>query len=145
MRRPEAEAGRWLAQARDDLDFTRWLLAEGEGRFHDKGCFVAQQSAEKAVKACLYALGARSVLGHSVVELIGKAGADVPGLALLGNEARMLDRFYIPTRYPNGLPGGAPFEQFGREDLASAVEMAGRILDAASAFLGRRAEPPAPR
>ena len=25
----------------------------------------------------------------------------------------MLDQYYVPTRYPNGLAGGVPFEAFG--------------------------------
>jgi len=28
------------------------------------------------------------------------------------NDAEKLDRYYIPTRYPNGLPGGIPSRVF---------------------------------
>ena len=51
---PKAEGSRWLEQAREDL---RWaeLLAR-EGGFH-VACFLAQQVAEKALKAYLYGAG----------------------------------------------------------------------------------------
>jgi len=62
MKNPAAEAHRWWDQAQDDLAFVRWV--HEEGRFFDKGCFVAQQAAEKALKACLYASGERFVPGH---------------------------------------------------------------------------------
>ncbi len=133
MKQPEEDARRWLAQARDDLDFARWVLP-GD-RFFDKGCFIAQQAAEKALKALLYGDGARTVLGHSVLDLLRRALSAHPALASLEQDARLLDRFYIPTRYPNGLPGGSPFESFTRDDLDAAVKMAARILDAVSATL----------
>lgn len=133
MKQPEVEARRWLAQARDDLAFIQWLL--GEGRGFEKGCFIAQQAAEKALKAVLYAAGARTVLGHSVAELLERVAVQHPGVADLINDARQLDRFYIPTRYPNGLPGGAPFESFTSGDLRQAVEMAERIVTASARLI----------
>jgi HEPN domain-containing protein len=129
LKRPEYDATRWLAQARDDLAFARWVL--GADRFYDKGCFVAQQAAEKALKAALYLDGARIVLGHSILDLLERLISNHPELSLLRDDARQLDRFYIPARYPDGLPGGAPFESFIREDLEKALAMAERIVAAA--------------
>jgi HEPN domain-containing protein len=57
MKSAEKEARRWFTQARDDLLFVEWV--QREGVFFDKGCFIAQQSGEKALKACLYARGER--------------------------------------------------------------------------------------
>ena len=122
MKRPENEARRWLAQAEDDLAFARWVLEEG--RFFDKGCFVAQQAAEKALKALHYQDGARAVLGHSVSDLLQRLLGSRPELVGLSDDARQLDRFYIPTRYPNGLPGGTPASSYKHQDLAEAVTMA---------------------
>ena len=136
MKQPEREAARWQAQAADDLRFAEWVLEEN--RFFDKGCFIAQQAAEKALKACLYGQGQRTVLGHSVLELLEKLVPGSPELASLRNDARLLDRFYIPTRYPNGLPGGSPFEAFVRDDLEQALGMASRIVEAADRILGAR-------
>ncbi len=57
-----AEAKRWLRQAENDLEFARLGLREG---FFSQACFLAQQSAEKAVKAIGYALAR---ISHTVAE-----------------------------------------------------------------------------
>lgn len=105
MNDAEREARRWLSQAEDDRRFAEWVLSEG--RFFDKGCFVAQQAGEKALKACLYAIGNRRVIGHSLSDLRAELEALHPPVAQIAEQARRLDRHYIPTRYPNGLPGDA--------------------------------------
>ena len=138
MKRPEYDASRWLAQANDDLSFARWVLSED--RFFDKGCFVAQQAAEKALKAVCFLDGARNVIGHSLVELVERLAAAHPEIGALRDDARKLDRFYIPTRYPDGLPGGAPFESFVRSDLEQAVTTAEKIAAAARALVKSPAE-----
>jgi HEPN domain-containing protein len=44
----------------------------------------------------------------------------------------------IPTRYPNGLPGGSPFQIYTARDLAEASDDAKRILDLCRAFLEKQ-------
>ena len=56
-----AEAERWLFHAERDLGFGK--LALEIGGFYAQVCFMAQQSAEKALKALLYLRGARLVPG----------------------------------------------------------------------------------
>lgn len=47
-----------------------------------------------------------------------------------------LDRYYIPTRYPNGLPeGGDPATAFDPEDARDAIATANRALKHAEGFL----------
>ncbi len=82
---PQAEARRWWLQAVDDRAFVRAMAAEG--RFFDKACFIAQQAAEKGVKACLYAEGRREVLGHSVVEFVRELGQRHSAFAPLSGPA----------------------------------------------------------
>jgi len=125
MRDPKAEGKRWLEQARLDLDAARTIL---EQRLWWIACFQAQQAAEKAVKAFLYSSGERLVLGHSVAELVKEASEKDDGFAGLRAQAAALDRFYIPTRYPNGLPGGIPAESYSEEDGKQAIEMAEAVL-----------------
>lgn len=48
---------------------------------------------------------------------------------LLVEKARVLDSFYIPTRYPNGHPDGAPFEHYGELQSEEAISYAGEILE----------------
>jgi HEPN domain-containing protein len=129
---PRAEAERWLAQAQSDLDFARVGLREG---FFAQACFQCQQAAEKALKAIHYLGGARFVPGHSLVELLGPLVDRDPELSSLRASARRLDQLYIPTRYPNGLPGGVPADVFSREQAAEAIDQASAFLQAASARL----------
>ncbi len=97
---------------------------------------MCQQAAEKALKALHYLGGARVVLGHSVVELLAPLVAVHPGLGELREGAQQLDQYYIPTRYPNGLPGGVPAEVFTRRQAEEAVGLACRFLAQARAAVG---------
>lgn len=123
-----AEADRWRRQAVNDLAFARVALRE---RFYAQACFIAQQASEKAVKAIAYGLGERTVLGHSLVTLISRYAELVPDLDDLRELAGILDQYYVPTRYPNGLAGGVPFEAFGESQAADAVDAAGRFVQLA--------------
>lgn len=143
MKSPHREALRWFCQAEDDCRFVQW--AWQEQRFFDKGCFIAQQSGEKALKACLYALGSRRVIGHSLHEMatdLSDADNRFRGIA---QEAKRLDRYYIATRYPNGLPGGSPFQVYDLDDLKNAHEDVAKVLSVCRGFLeekGAFATPP---
>jgi HEPN domain-containing protein len=131
--RPSAEAERWLAQARSELAFAQVGLRES---FHAQACFHCQQSAEMALKALHYLGGARLVIGHSLVELLVPLAEAHPVLAPLRGVAARLDQLYIPTRYPNGLPGGVPAEVFSHEQAAEAIAQASQILEHAAALIG---------
>lgn len=123
-----AEADRWWRQAANDLAFARVAVRE---RFYAQACFVAQQAAEKAVKAIAYALGERTVLGHSLVTHISRCADRVPELQDLRELGGILDQYYVPTRYPNGLAGGVPFEAFGESQAVGAVDAAERFVQLA--------------
>ncbi len=122
---PIEEGRRWLRQARQDLDDARYNQA-GE-RYH-LACFLSQQAAEKALKGYLYGVGAERVWGHSVAELAREAADCDPAFAELIRIGGTLDRHYIPTRYPNGLPGGIPAEAFDAQDAEKALRQAETIL-----------------
>ena len=118
------EGRRWLLQAEQDLKDAKYSF-EGK-RFH-LACFLSQQAAEKALKAFLYAKREENIFGHSVAELCTKV--------IMYNEkfrkikkASVLDKYYIPTRYPNGLPGGVPYEMFDKEDAMKAIGLASEVI-----------------
>ncbi len=139
MRRsPRAEAERWLEQAEADLGWTRRLRDEGA---HHLACFLAQQVAEKALKAVHYADGAEIVLGHSVARLCSEAGARHPELAAGCARWAVLDTYYVATRYPNGLPDSIPARVYTAEEAARAVALAEEVVAAVRAVLEPR--PPA--
>jgi HEPN domain-containing protein len=131
---PLAEGLRWLSQARADLHWTRLLLREGGWHL---ACFLSQQVTEKALKAFLYAQGEQIVLGHSVERLCVMAAQYNQEFAEKSRRWSILDSYYIPTRYPNGLPDGIPADVFTQEAAESAVVLAeeavawvGQLLDA---------------
>ena len=106
-----------------------------DGGRHHLACFLAQQAAEKALKALLYASGAEAVWGHSTADLAARAMEVHEDLAPLRPRAALLDKYYIPTRYPNGLPGGIPAEAFDEVESARALELAGEVVDFARSHL----------
>lgn len=121
MRRHEAEADRWFQQAREDIITAEGLVQLGR---HYMACFVAQQAAEKALKAYLYLKGASVVLGHSIGDLCQQCAKHDAEFEDLRNRISMLDTFYIPTRYPNGLPAGIPAHVYTERASTEALDMA---------------------
>ena len=115
------EGERWLSQAAEDLKWTK-LLAE-QGGWH-LACFLSQQVTEKALKAFLYAQIEEIVLGHSVARLCADAAEYNMNFSEKAKRWSLLDGYYIPTRYPNGLPDGIPAEVFTEEAAKSAVALA---------------------
>jgi HEPN domain-containing protein len=113
----------WFAQAERDLEQARSSQAEGR---HEWACFAAQQSAEKAVKALHLAFG-QEAWGHVVARLLRELPLEVPGE--LVDMGRLLDNFYIPTRYANGHPEGPPFEHYGSLQSTEAIHCAAAILE----------------
>jgi HEPN domain-containing protein len=112
----------WLAQAERDLEQAR---ASRKDDRHEWACFAAQQSAEKAVKALHLSLN-QEAWGHMVARLLSELPIEVP--QLLVEKAKVIDGFYIPTRYANGHPEGAPFEHYGTIQSTDAINYAGEIL-----------------
>ena len=111
---PKDEGLRWLTQAEDEIQDAR-TLRDAE-RFY-LSLFLCQQSAEKALKGFLYLHGENPVFQHSVAELLKIAKAIDPDFNVL-KAVKRLDDYYIPTRYPNGLPGDVPSRYYTDPDEA---------------------------
>lgn len=129
---PKKESERWMRQALQDLDDAKYNL---QGRRYNLVCFLAQQSAEKALKAYLYSQGIEEVWGHSVSDLSEDAEKLDASFAELRKKIAALDGYYIPTRYPNGLPGGIPSDTYQAEDADRALRMAKEAIEFAQAKL----------
>ncbi len=109
----------WFVQAERDLEQAK--SSQKEGR-HEWACFAAQQSAEKAVKA-LHLFLKQEAWGHVVARLLNELPTTVSEDLL--DKAKVLDGLYIPTRYANGHPEGAPFEHYGKIQSRDAIHYAG--------------------
>jgi len=112
----------WLRQAKRKLDSAKWNL---KGKFYEDACFSSQQAAELAAKALLEKKGMAEI-GHSIFFLLSKV-QDIPK-DLLG-KAKVLDRYYIPTRYPNGFDRGAPMDYFEEKTAKEAIKFAKNIIE----------------
>lgn len=115
----------WLNQAERDLDQAQ---ASRDAEHHEWACFAAHQAAEKAVKALHLACG-QEAWGHVVARLLAELPPMVSAPDELRQKARVLDNFYIPTRYPNSHAEGAPFEHYGPLQSEEALRYAGEIID----------------
>ena len=114
----------WHKQARHDLAHARRAADGGDFEW---ACFAAQQAAEKALKAVFQKAGAEA-RGHSVLGLLKNLPAAFGVDALLEEAGRELDRHYIPARYPNAYPEGAPYEFYTEADAWRAIAHAENVL-----------------
>jgi HEPN domain-containing protein len=89
-------------------------------------CFAAHQSGEKALKA-LHLWFKQEAWGHVIARLLRELPVAVP--EDLVDKAKVLDGFYLPTRYANGHPAGAPFEHYGIIHSRDAITYADQILE----------------
>jgi HEPN domain-containing protein len=112
----------WLAQAERDLEQARSSRSEGR---HEWACFAAQQGAEEAAKALHLHLG-QEAWGHVVARLLRELPIRIDELLI--EKGRVLDNFYVPTRYANGHPEGSPFEHYGPLQSEEAIRYAGEIV-----------------
>ena len=114
-----------MTQAARDLRQAGNSANEG---LHEWACFAAQQGAEKAVRGLHQHVG-QAAWGSVVRRLLEDppAGKKPPGELI--EAARVLDAFYVPTRYPNGHPAGAPAEHYGSLQSKQAMDYAGQIVE----------------
>ncbi|MCX5890959.1 MAG: HEPN domain-containing protein [Deltaproteobacteria bacterium] len=119
----------WFNQAVRDLEQAQDSQKAGR---HEWACFAAQQAAEKAVKA-LHLHLAQEAWGHVIAKLLQELPESVQVSENLLEKARVLDNFYIPARYPNSHPEGAPFEHYGPLQSEAALSYAREIIDFARA------------
>ena len=123
-------AGLWLRQAEDDLRAARLLQGGGQPA---QACFLSQQVGEKAIKTLL-AADDRDLRSHSLGALLRELGEEPA--QRWQQQARVLDKLYAPTRYPDALGDELPSEVFGPEDAERALEAATQLLTWATEELG---------
>ena len=128
----------WLHQAEADLAQARLSADAGH---HEWACFASHQAAEKALKA-LHLFHGQQCWGHG----LGRSLRDLPEevrrsleqqVADLEDRLRVLDALYIPTRYPDSLPEGAPTDHFGRLQSQDAIAHARALVAAIRSALAQ--------
>jgi HEPN domain-containing protein len=117
----DEKAGVWFRQAegeykwaRDAFDAGNWALV----------CYLSQQTSEKALKALAFSQGVQQVRSHSTFEIAQSLKIN----GELAEAARILDQYYMTTRYPDALPGGAPCDMFVRSQAEEALHLANLFI-----------------
>lgn len=120
----EAEYSRWKGSSKSTLGSARGDSERGD---YNWACFKAQQAAEFAVKALLHGIG-MPAYGHSVSRLLAEAsrGSEVSEDVVQG--AKTLDKYYVPTRYPNAWVEGVPEEYYTERDAEEAFTSAEAVI-----------------
>jgi HEPN domain-containing protein len=118
------EADRWLSFAREDLRMAELAL---QAEIFNQTCFHSQQCVEKALKGALVLGGTAPPRTHRLVDIF--ALLNLPVVTDFAMDIRLLDRFYIPTRYPDALPGTLPEGLPNQQDADEALATARQVLE----------------
>jgi HEPN domain-containing protein len=114
----------WLLAADLDLKAARGSLNEDAPNI---ACFLSHQAVEKALKAILLQQNLKVPKIHSLIELLDKAMIKLTGLKGYEQSVIFMNQFYIPTRYPDALPGslpeGLPTKDVAEKAIAYATEI----------------------
>ena len=112
------EPRRWLKFAQEDLVAAETMLEKG---IYNLACFHSQQGIEKGLKGFLRSRKEAIPRTHALVELVARCVTFDKDFSGLEETCRKLDPYYIPTRYPDALPGAGPEGLPDREEAEEAV------------------------
>lgn len=112
------EQNNWFTFAEEDLKMTEAALRE---QLYNQVCFHSQQGVEKTLKGFLRSHAQGLPKTHLLQELLTLCIQIDPDFKSLKSDCAKLDDYYIPTRYPDALPGifpeGLPNENDASESL----------------------------
>ena len=113
------EQNNWFYFAEEDIKMAESAFKE---RIFNQTCFHSQQAVEKMLKGFLKAKGVIIPRTHFLVELLKICIKIDKDFQDLRDECAILDDYYIPTRYPDAIPGvlpdGLPKEKDAKEALS---------------------------
>lgn len=128
MKNSKENALRWLSQAEHDLESAINNLEKV--KFYSDACFISEQASQKALKAYLLFKGERYILSHSVRELVVSCVKYDGEFNCLIEYGMILDKYYIPTRYPDALaPPAVPYKSYTEKEATEAVDYAKKIVN----------------
>jgi len=122
----------WLRQAHAERRAAQDLFRTGPPGWC---CFTSQQAAKKALKA----LGEHfrhPLFGHNLNVLLNALATYIEIPPGVREACARLNRFYIPTRYPNAFDQGAPVDQFFESDARQALQDAEEVIRFVEAAMG---------
>lgn len=127
MKLNKEECLRWLDQARHNLEVAEHNL---KANFYSDACFLSEQAAQMALKAFIIFHKKRFIWEHSIQKLAEISGHYDSDFVKFVNYGKILDRYYILTRYPNALPSPAiPYKTYTEKDAKEALNLAKEIIN----------------
>lgn len=117
----------WFGQAKAFLDDAKRNHEAGSWYI---GCFLSQQSAEFSIKALCQHLGVHC-WGHNLLELLQNLSAVKEQVKIddqIDTACKILNKYYISTRYPDAYPSGSPHEQFSAVESVNAIKLASEVM-----------------
>ncbi len=122
-----SEYERWMKSAIRTLESAGHDVGHGD---YNWACFKAHQAAEKALKALLWGVGMPKT-GHSLTHLLNYIAQEL-GLGApeeVKESCLVLDKHYVPTRYPNAWTEGTPEDYYSEGEARNAIARARRIVE----------------
>jgi HEPN domain-containing protein len=117
---------KWIYFAEQDLNFAKSGLKD---KFYSHVCFLSQQTVEKSCKAFLIYNNLNYPKTHKIVEILNSDKKLLDLLKEFIDEIKLLDAFYIPTRYPDGIPGSLTEGLPDKKDAESSLSIAEKIFN----------------
>ena len=115
----------WLRHAQRDLDSARQLFRANPPLL-ETGCFHAQHTVEKALKAVLLMHEQRPPRTHHLDDLFGLCNLWMPGLSTFETRCAWLTACAVKIRYPDSPPEVTP--QLADDALQSSEDVFQYIL-----------------
>ncbi len=125
------EAKRWIDFAYEDLRMAELALKE---KIYNQVCYHSQQGVEKALKGFIEFKGGIHPQTHKLADILPLIFENP--FADIKDEILLLDRFYIPTRYPDALPGGLSEGLPNEKDGEEAIKVARMVFERAKKEVG---------
>jgi HEPN domain-containing protein len=116
---------RWLQQGRRDLRAAEVLQENGA---YEWAAFLAQQAAERVLKAYLFYYDEAAVFGHSIRALVLKCSLREPAFGPVLNVGK-LDDFYAAPRFPDSFGADVPASAVTPEQAEVAVALARKAVE----------------
>lgn len=121
------EVADWVQRSRDDRRGADLVVPHG---LYDLACFLAQQSAEKALKGLLCAFGERPEKTHELESLIARLQVHGVDFGDLLADAELLTPMAVLVRYPG-------FGHMTLQAAQEALDASQRVCDAVTGELAK--------
>ena len=116
----------WFSFAEDDIKMAKSAFKE---KIFNQVCFHSQQGTEKILKGFLKSKGINVPKTHFLVELLKICVSIDKDFQQLRDKCAILDDYYIPTRYPDAIPGSLPENLPQKKDAEEALSILEHIFE----------------